>query len=156
MQEIKSNRTVQLQDLVSCALEPYCNPVAAQGSSNIKPSTNKPKNLATATVSLNQSAFLKGQTIKIALDLAHPRVLHRDPACWIQLIRKESYCAGEYVNLYRKVDSYCLHIRCQANAQFTPVSDSSAKAKNTAISLQLPLLGWFLTGQTILGRNTPM
>ncbi|KAG0053468.1 hypothetical protein BGZ83_001012 [Gryganskiella cystojenkinii] len=95
MQEIKSNKTVQVQDLVSCRLEPYCNPVAVQGSSNTKPDTNKPKNLASATVHLPQSAFVKGQNIQIVLDLAHPRAFHRDPACWIQLVRKESYRAGE-------------------------------------------------------------
>lgn len=95
MQEIKANKILQLQDLVSCALEPYCNPVTVKGSSNVKPDTNKPKNLASAAVNLSQSAFLKGQKIQIVIDLAHPRALHRDPGCWVQLIRKESYCAGE-------------------------------------------------------------
>ncbi|CAO3567196.1 unnamed protein product, partial [Mortierella alpina] len=103
MQEIKSNLTIQLKDLINCALEPYCNPASAQGSSNVKPETNKPKNLAKANVQLAQSSCVQGQTLQIAIDLSHPKKIQRDPGCWIKLIRKEHYYAGEHTKDYSHV-----------------------------------------------------
>ncbi|KAF9960509.1 hypothetical protein BGZ72_006734 [Mortierella alpina] len=103
MQEIKSNLTIQLKDLVNCAVDPYCNPASAQGSSNVKPDTNKPKNLAKANVQLAQSSCVQGQALQIAIDLAHPKKIQRDPGCWIKLIRTEHYYAGEHTKDYSHV-----------------------------------------------------
>ncbi|KAF9573243.1 hypothetical protein EC968_008881 [Mortierella alpina] len=103
MQEIKSNLTIQLKDMINCALEPYCSPSSAQGSSNVKPETNKPKNLASANVQLPQSSCVQGQTLQIAIDLSHPKKIQRDPGCWIKLIRKEHYYAGEHTKDYSHV-----------------------------------------------------
>ncbi|KAG0006717.1 hypothetical protein BGZ65_004797 [Modicella reniformis] len=105
MQDIKTNHVVQLKDLVNCAVAPYANPVASTGSTNIKPDTNKPKNLATATVQLAQSAYMPGQQLSITVELTHPKSIRRDPGCWIQLLRKESYFAGEQAKEYEHVVS---------------------------------------------------
>ncbi|KAF9281769.1 hypothetical protein BGZ68_006440 [Mortierella alpina] len=103
IQEIKSNLTIQLKDLINCALEPYCNPASAQGASNVKPETNKPKNLAIANVQLAQSSCVQGQALQVTIDLSHPKKIQRDPGCWMKLIRKEHYYAGEHTKDYSHV-----------------------------------------------------
>lgn len=95
MQNIKANHVIQIKDLVNCAVAPYANAIAVTGSKNIKPEKDKPKNLASATVQLAQSAYLRGQQLNFVVDLKHPRDIQRDPGCWVQLMRKESYIAGE-------------------------------------------------------------
>ncbi|KAG0253120.1 hypothetical protein BG011_006532 [Mortierella polycephala] len=97
MQELKANHTVQLKDLINCALPPYSASASVLGSSNTKPVTNKAKNLITANVQLASSAHLAGQQLSVALELTHPKKIHRDPGCWIQLIRKEHYYGGDHV-----------------------------------------------------------
>ncbi|KAG0370734.1 hypothetical protein BGZ54_004472 [Gamsiella multidivaricata] len=103
MQETETNQTVQLKDLINCSQEPYSNPISVVGSSNTKPQTNKPKNLASATVQLSQSAYMKGQRLPITIDLAHTKGIQRDPGCWIQLLRKERYHAGEHDKEYTHI-----------------------------------------------------
>lgn len=98
IQELKVNKAIELKDLINCAQEPFSNSTVITGSSNIKPATNKPKNLALATVTLAKSAYLKGQSILIDIDMSHPNSIQRNPGCWVQLIRKENYHAGEYVS----------------------------------------------------------
>ncbi|KAF8928994.1 hypothetical protein BGZ58_009242 [Dissophora ornata] len=95
MQETKANHAIRLKDLTNCARDPFSTPVSITGSSNIKPDTNKDKNLASATIQLARSAYLHGELLHIAINLQHPRDIQRDPGCWIQLLRKECYQAGE-------------------------------------------------------------
>ncbi|KAF9353558.1 Arrestin domain-containing protein 1 [Mortierella sp. NVP85] len=103
MQDTKTNLVLQLKNLVNCAIAPYADPITNTGSGNIKPDTNKPKNLATATVKLPHSAFMRGQQVNITIDLTHPRHIQRDPGCWILLQRKESYYAGKESREYNHV-----------------------------------------------------
>lgn len=103
MQDIKANLVLQLKNLINCAIAPYADPITSTGSGNTKPETNKPKNLATATVRLPQSAFMRGEQLNITIDLTHPRSIQRDPGCWILLQRKENYSAGKYVPIGHSV-----------------------------------------------------
>ncbi|KAG0243640.1 Arrestin domain-containing protein 3 [Mortierella sp. GBA43] len=102
MQNIKANRAVEIKDLVNCAVVPYSNPISMTGSKNIK-DTNKTKNLAIATVKLGQSAYLHSQQIQVTIELSHPKSIQRDPGCWIQLLRRECYFAGEHSKEYEHV-----------------------------------------------------
>ncbi|KAF9117153.1 hypothetical protein BGX27_000002 [Mortierella sp. AM989] len=102
MQETKTSQVIQIKDLINCMHQPYSNPVSANGSSNTKPGTNKAENLATATVQLTRSGYLKGQTLNVSISLSSPRKIQRDPGCWIQLLRKENYSAGT-----EKCNEYC-------------------------------------------------
>lgn len=109
IQELKANKVIELKDLINCAQEPYSNSTVITGSSNIKPATNKPKNLALATVTIAKSAYLKGQSILIDIDMSHPNTIQRNPGCWIQLIRKENYHAGEQSKEYNHVVASSTH-----------------------------------------------
>ena len=95
MQETKTNCTIQIKDLVNCVNPPYSNPTSESGSSNIKPNSNKTTNIASATVELQRSAYLKGQLLHVNIGIRYPKSFKRDPSCWIQLVRKDSYRAGE-------------------------------------------------------------
>ncbi|KAF9195238.1 hypothetical protein BGZ50_004876 [Haplosporangium sp. Z 11] len=117
IQEIKANHTVQLRDLINCALPPYSTSASVLGSSNTKPDSNKAKDLATANALLACSAYLAGQQLSVALELTHPKKICRDPGCWVQLIRKEHYCAGEYVT--------CSHVVALTTKALVIDSDSN-------------------------------
>ncbi|KAF9438243.1 hypothetical protein BGZ76_009074 [Entomortierella beljakovae] len=95
MHETKANQVLKIKDLINCASQEYSTSVSYKGSSNIKPDTNKIKNLATANVQLSRSAFMKSQTLNLNISLGYPRKLQRDPGCWVQLVRKEIYSAGD-------------------------------------------------------------
>ncbi|KAG0347799.1 hypothetical protein BG005_011890, partial [Podila minutissima] len=109
IQELKLNKVVELKDLINCAQEPYSNSTVVTGSSNTKPATNKPKNLALATITLARSAYLRGQTISIDIDMSHPNTIQRNPGCWIQLLRLENYHAGEQSKEYTHVVASSTH-----------------------------------------------
>ncbi|KAF9163546.1 Arrestin domain-containing protein 1 [Mortierella sp. AD011] len=118
MQDVKANYVVQVKDLVNCTIQPYSEPITVNGSSNTKPDSNKPKNLASATVQLSRSAYLKGQPLHLSINMAHPRSIQRDPGCWIQLLRKESYNAGKEVKEYSHVvasATYAVNIESGTN-----------------------------------------
>lgn len=97
MQSLKASQTITVKDLINVKAEPYSSPVFAKGNSNLRPDTNDPKNIATASIKVSHSAFLKGQKVHLEIDLYHPSKIQRNPGCFIQLIRKECYYAGEYV-----------------------------------------------------------
>ncbi|KAG0010018.1 hypothetical protein BGZ82_003733, partial [Podila clonocystis] len=109
VQELKVNKVVELKDLINCAQEPFSNSTVVTGSSNTKPATNKPKNLAMATITLAKSAYLKGQAISINIDMSHPNTIQRSPGCWIQLIRMENYHSGEQSKEYSHVVASSTH-----------------------------------------------
>ncbi|KAG0318312.1 hypothetical protein BG000_004278 [Podila horticola] len=109
IQELKANKVVELKDLINCAQEPFSNATIVTGSSNTKPATNKPKNLALATITLAKSAYLRGQTISIDIGMSHPNTIQRNPGCWIQLIRMENYHAGEQSKEYSHVVASSTH-----------------------------------------------
>ncbi|KAG0293649.1 hypothetical protein BGZ98_002094 [Dissophora globulifera] len=95
MQETKATKVIQIRDLINVKAEPYSDPIIVKGSSNLKPNSDAPKHYATATVKLSRSAYLKGQQLHVEIDLYHPNKIRRSPGCFFQLIRKESYHAGE-------------------------------------------------------------
>jgi hypothetical protein len=95
VQDINKHKEIDLVDHVHDSN--YSNAVSIVGSSNTKMYTNNDRHLATATVSIARSAYRPGQVLTLSVDLAHPQKIRRDPGCWIQLIRKESYSAKEYV-----------------------------------------------------------
>ncbi|KAG0299107.1 Arrestin domain-containing protein 2 [Linnemannia gamsii] len=95
VQDINKHKEIDLVDHVHDSN--YSNAVSIVGSSNTKMYTNNDRHLATATVSIARSAYRPGQVLTLSVDLAHPQKIRRDPGCWIQLIRKESYSAKEYL-----------------------------------------------------------
>jgi hypothetical protein len=95
---LKTSQNVIIRDLINVKVEPYSLPLIAKGSSNLQPRGNDPNGMATASVKVASSAFLKGQKVHMEIDLYHPSKVRRNPGCFIQLIRKESYNAGEYVD----------------------------------------------------------
>lgn len=99
VQEIKTEKLVVLKDLVNIQMSPYSDPIRMSGSDSTT-GDQDPKGEATAvaTVRLPRSAYLKGQIIDIEIDLSHPSKISRNPGCWIQLMRKEYFFAGEYVS----------------------------------------------------------
>ncbi|KAF9988762.1 Arrestin domain-containing protein 2 [Mortierella antarctica] len=103
MTDLKTSRPVTVRDLINIRLQPYSDPVSIQGRSYIKPRSNNPTDLATATVHLSRSAYLKGQIMHIDIDLSHPANISRSPGCFIQLIRKEQYFAGDQAKEYSDV-----------------------------------------------------
>ncbi|KAF9290797.1 Arrestin domain-containing protein 2 [Mortierella alpina] len=100
MMDLKASRSIPVRDLINIRLQPYSNPISVQGRSYIHPGSNDPKDLATATVHLSRSAYLKGQIMHIDIDLGHPVSISRSPGCFIQLIRKEQYFAGDQAKEY--------------------------------------------------------
>ncbi|KAF9168324.1 hypothetical protein DFQ26_009543 [Actinomortierella ambigua] len=109
MQEQKSVKQINIRDLINCTAAPHVDPVQNSASFNLKPKTNKPKNVASATVQLGRSAFLPGQQLKVDIKFVHPAGHSRHPACWLQLIRKERYQAGENVKEYTHVVAQSCH-----------------------------------------------
>ncbi|CAO3568557.1 unnamed protein product [Mortierella alpina] len=103
MMDSKVSRSVPVRDLINIRLQPYSNPISVQGRSFVEPMSNDPKDLATATVHLSRSAYLKGQIMHIDIDLSHPVNISRSPGCFIQLIRKEQYFAGDQAKEYSDV-----------------------------------------------------
>ncbi|KAF9093393.1 Arrestin domain-containing protein 2 [Mortierella sp. AD031] len=99
VQDTKVNKTIDLVDHVHDAN--YSNPVSIMGSCSIK--------LATATVSIARSAYRPGQLLTLSVDLAHSQKIRRDPGCWIQLIRKESYSAKDQMKEYSHVIAASAH-----------------------------------------------
>ncbi|KAF9105478.1 Arrestin domain-containing protein 2 [Mortierella sp. GBA35] len=99
VQDTKVNKTIELVDHVHDAN--YSNPVSIMGSCSIK--------LATATVSIARSAYRPGQLLTLSVDLAHSQKIRRDPGCWIQLIRKESYSAKDQMKEYSHVIAASAH-----------------------------------------------
>ncbi|KAF9206555.1 hypothetical protein BGZ49_002224 [Haplosporangium sp. Z 27] len=129
MQEIKANTVIHLKDLINCLIQPYSDPVIANGSSNTKPDTDKDKNLASAQVNISRSAFLKGQLLHLTINLSHPKGIQRDPGCWIQLLRKETYQAGKEIKEYSHV---------VATSTYGVNIDSSTKKGNILAELSIP------------------
>ncbi|KAF9967727.1 hypothetical protein BGZ70_008475 [Mortierella alpina] len=103
MMDSKASRSVPVRDLINIRLQPYSNPISVQGRSYVQPGSNDPKDLATASVHLSRSAYLKGQVMHIDIDLKHPVNISRSPGCFIQLIRKEQYFAGDQAKEYSDV-----------------------------------------------------
>ncbi|KAI1318197.1 Arrestin domain-containing protein 3 [Mortierella claussenii] len=100
MQELKETLTIPIKDLINVSVAPYSAPVSVKGSSSLNSGGHNPRDLATAVVKLSRSAYLKGQHVQIEIDLYHPSKIQRNPGCFIQLIRKESYFAGEHAKEY--------------------------------------------------------
>ncbi|KAF9128032.1 hypothetical protein BGX30_014496 [Mortierella sp. GBA39] len=107
VQDIKFNKNIDLVDHVHDSN--YSNSVSIVGSSNTKMYTNNDRHLATAAVSIARSAYRPGQVLTLSVDLAHPQKIRRDPGCWIQLIRKESYSAKEQMREYSHVIAASAH-----------------------------------------------
>ncbi|KAG0062251.1 hypothetical protein BGZ90_003182 [Linnemannia elongata] len=107
VQDIKFNKNIDLVDHVHDSN--YSNAVSIVGSSNTKLYTNNDRHLATAAVSIPRSAYRPGQVLTLSVDLAHPQKIRRDPGCWIQLIRKESYSAKEQMREYSHIVAASAH-----------------------------------------------
>ncbi|KAG0276130.1 Arrestin domain-containing protein 2 [Linnemannia exigua] len=107
VQDFNKHKNIDLVDHVHDAN--YSNPVSIIGSSNTKMYTNNDRHLATASVSIARSAYRPGQLLTLAVDLAHPQKIRRDPGCWIQLIRKEYYSAKDQVREYSHVIAASAH-----------------------------------------------
>ncbi|KAF9426959.1 Arrestin domain-containing protein 3 [Podila epigama] len=101
VQELKTEKQITIKDLINIQIPPYSNPITISGTST---ATDEPdptgKKTAKATVRLERSAFLNGQTVPIEIDLNHPKKISRNPGCWIQLLRKDSFLAGENTKEY--------------------------------------------------------
>ncbi|KAK3827446.1 MAG: hypothetical protein J3Q66DRAFT_320290 [Benniella sp.] len=104
---LKTSQNITIRDLINVKVEPYSLPFIAKGSSNLQPRGNDPKDMATASVKVASSAFLKGQKVHMEIDLYHPSKIRRNPGCFIQLIRKESYNAGDTANEYTDTIASC-------------------------------------------------
>ncbi|KAG0292162.1 Arrestin domain-containing protein 2 [Linnemannia gamsii] len=130
----------------------YSNAVSIVGSSNTKLYTNNDRHLATATVSIARSAYRPGQVLTLSVDLAHPQKIRRDPGCWIQLIRKESYSAKEQIREYSHViaaSAHAIKIESGSNtgkilAEITlPVDANPTMDTTKIISIQYHILFLF-------------
>ncbi|KAF9915985.1 hypothetical protein BX616_004904 [Lobosporangium transversale] len=100
MQELKTSHTILVKDLINVNAAPYNTPTSIKGSSNLKPKGSNSKDVATAIIKLSRTAYLKGQKLQLEIDLYHPTKLQRNPGCFIQLICKEDYFAGEHAKEY--------------------------------------------------------
>ncbi|KAG0221524.1 hypothetical protein BGX31_009763 [Mortierella sp. GBA43] len=107
IRSLKASQTITIKDLINVKVEPYSLPVLARGKSNLQPDTNDPRNFATASVKLPRSAFLKGQKVQIEIDLYHPSKIQRNSGCIIELIKKESYYAGDCAKEYTNTIANC-------------------------------------------------
>ncbi|KAF9977537.1 hypothetical protein BGZ73_005666 [Actinomortierella ambigua] len=109
MQEQKCVKQIIIRDLINCTAAPHSDSVQQSESFNLKPKTNKPKNVVSATVQLARSAFLPGQQLKVDVNFVHPIGFNRNPACWIQLVRKERYQAADNIKEYTHVVAQSSH-----------------------------------------------
>ncbi|KAF9920844.1 hypothetical protein FBU30_009205 [Linnemannia zychae] len=107
VQDTKVNKNIDIVDHVHDSN--YHSPVSIKGSSSTKMYTNNDRHLATATVSIDRTAFRPGQLLTLTIDLAHPQKIRRDPGCWIQLIRNESYSAKDQIREYSHVVAASAH-----------------------------------------------
>ncbi|KAF9298686.1 hypothetical protein BGZ74_009272 [Mortierella antarctica] len=108
VQEIKAEKPVVLKDLINIQMSPYSDPVSMIGSDSTTGDKDpKGKATAVATVRLSRSAYLKGQVVDIEIDLSHPSRITRNPGCWIQLMRKEYYYAGDHAKEYSASVAAC-------------------------------------------------
>ncbi|KAG0324348.1 hypothetical protein BG000_002253 [Podila horticola] len=106
--EIKTEKPVILKDLINIQMSPYSDPVSMTGSDSTTGDKDpRGKATAVATVRLSRSAYLKGQVIDIDIDLSHPSKISRNPGCWIQLLRKEYYYAGDHAKEYSASIAAC-------------------------------------------------
>ncbi|KAG0028546.1 hypothetical protein BGZ81_004628 [Podila clonocystis] len=97
VQEIRTEKPIILKDLINIQMSPYSDPVSMTGSDSTTGNRDPlGKATAVATVRLSRSAYLKGQIVDIEIDLSHPSKITRNPGCWIQLMRKEYYYAGDH------------------------------------------------------------
>ncbi|KAK5808689.1 hypothetical protein F5H01DRAFT_350271 [Linnemannia elongata] len=101
VQELKATQTIQLKDLINIRVTPYAEPVAITGSSTTKPGSTKQKDMAVATVKLSRAAYLKGQVVDIEIDLSHPSKITRNPGCYIQLVCRQHFYAGDHAKEYQ-------------------------------------------------------
>ncbi|KAG0056167.1 Arrestin domain-containing protein 3 [Gryganskiella cystojenkinii] len=100
IQNTQTTQSLQIKDLVNIQMEPHNAPLSLTGSSSIIPGSDKKTDLAKATVQLQRTGFLKGQILHVEIDLSHPYKIRRSPGCFIQLICKENYFAGDYAKEY--------------------------------------------------------
>ncbi|KFH66492.1 hypothetical protein MVEG_07017 [Podila verticillata NRRL 6337] len=108
VQEIKAEKPVVLKDLINIQMSPYSDPISMSGSDSTTGDQDpKGKATAIATVRLRRSAYLKGQIVDIEIDLSHPSKINRNPGCWIQLMRKEYFYAGENAKEYSTPVAAC-------------------------------------------------
>ncbi|KAI8603943.1 hypothetical protein EDD21DRAFT_367710 [Dissophora ornata] len=107
MQELKASQTIQVKDLINIMDKPYSNPISVKGDSHLRPESDNPRNTATALVKLPRSAFLKGQRLNVEIELYHPFKVQRDPGCFIQLVRRERYFAGDQAKEYMDTIASC-------------------------------------------------
>ncbi|KAK3834964.1 MAG: hypothetical protein J3R72DRAFT_477637 [Linnemannia gamsii] len=102
VQELKATQAIQLKDLINIQVTPFSEPVSVTGSSSIKnPSSTRPKDMAMATVNLARAAYLRGQNVEIEIDLKHPSKINRSPGCYIQLVCRQSFYAGDHAKEYK-------------------------------------------------------
>ncbi|KAG0298847.1 hypothetical protein BGZ97_003954 [Linnemannia gamsii] len=102
VQELKATQTIQLKDLINIRVPPYSDSVSITGSSSIKPGSTKQKDMAAATVKLSRAAFLRGQVMNIEIDLKHPAKINRNPGCYIQLVCRQHFYAGDHAKEYQE------------------------------------------------------
>ncbi|KAG0215712.1 hypothetical protein BGX33_000942 [Mortierella sp. NVP41] len=102
VQELKASQTIQLKDLINIRVTPYSDPVSITGSSAIKPDSRKLKDMAVATAKLSRAAYLRGQVVDIEIDLSHPSKISRNPGCYIQLVCRQNFYAGDHAKEYQE------------------------------------------------------
>ncbi|KAF9143743.1 hypothetical protein BGX30_014901 [Mortierella sp. GBA39] len=102
VQELKATKTIQLKDLINIRVTPYSENVAITGFSNTKPGSTKRKDMAVATVKLARAAYLRGQVVDIEIDLSHPSKINRKPGCYIQLVCRQYFYAGDHAKEYQE------------------------------------------------------
>ncbi|KAG0258071.1 hypothetical protein BGZ95_005062 [Linnemannia exigua] len=102
VQELKATQAIQLKDLINIRVTPFSEPVSITGSSSIRPSSTKQKDMAIATVNLARAAYLRGQNIDIEIDLKHPSSkINRSPGCYIQLVCRQNFYAEDHAKEYK-------------------------------------------------------
>lgn len=119
VQELKATQTIQLKDLINIRVPPYSEPVAITGSSSIKPGSTRQKDMAVATAKLSRAAYLKGQVVDIEIDLSHPSKISRNPGCYIQLVCRQHFYAGDHAKDYQETlvsKSEPLEVNSSSNA----------------------------------------
>ncbi|KAG0377762.1 hypothetical protein BGX24_005503 [Mortierella sp. AD032] len=102
VQELKATQAILIKDLINIQVTPFSEPVSVTGSSSIKnPSSTRPKDMAMATVNLARAAYLRGQNVEIEIDLKHPSKINRSPGCYIQLVCRQNFYAGDHAKEYK-------------------------------------------------------
>ncbi|KAG0287124.1 hypothetical protein BGZ96_008905 [Linnemannia gamsii] len=129
VQELKATQNLQLKDLINIRVPPYSDSVSITGSSSIKPGSIREKDMAIATVKLSRAAFLRGQVVDIEIDLKHPAKINHSPGCYIQLVCRQHFYAGDHAKEYQET---------LVSASEPLVVDSSANTGKILAEITIP------------------